>query len=268
MARPKHTAFTLVELLVVLAIIGVLVALLLPALAAARDQAKMVTELAGSRELVHAYIGEALDHDGALLPGYVKNVTATDGRGNTITGAPAERYPWRLAAYFDHGLEGAVLVNDQAAAIRREVNKLPQWQRQSAWQYYVSLEPSFGLNQFYLGGDAVNTFNNGPGCLTSMDDAVAPSRMIVFASARFSAQSNGYFKITAPLGPPGRWSLYDIYPDDPRQLGNVDPRWSGRAVFAQLDGHSGLLAPEQMRDMTRWSNLAAAADDPNWAPSP
>jgi prepilin-type N-terminal cleavage/methylation domain-containing protein/prepilin-type processing-associated H-X9-DG protein len=67
--RKNFKGFTLVELLVVISIIALLMALLLPALAKARTQAKRVTCLSGLRQLVLAWMAYAESDDGKLVNG-------------------------------------------------------------------------------------------------------------------------------------------------------------------------------------------------------
>lgn len=263
----QNRAFTLIELLVVISIIGLLISITLPALAAARQQVMMARELAASRQLAQAYIGYALEHRGRLLPG-MADERATDGNGNIVNAPANERYPWRLAEYIGHAIDGSLLVNEQAGALATKPESMSLWM----WQYQVSLYPSFGLNYQYLGGDILNK-PASPRHIERMEHARRPSNMIVFGSARAETASGivqGFFRITAPNDPSGYsangWSQ-QFDEKQPAAWGYVDPRWSRQAIFAHLDGHSERLDETQMRDMTRWSNQAAAAGDPDWRPN-
>ena len=71
-ARPPRTAgFTLIELLVVLGIIGVLMAILLPALSAARFHAAAVQGLSNLGQIGRAVLAYVDDHERDLPVGYV-----------------------------------------------------------------------------------------------------------------------------------------------------------------------------------------------------
>ena len=63
----KKNGFTLVELLVVIAVIALLMAILLPALSKARTQAKRVMCLSGLKQLLTAWIAYADNNDGKLV---------------------------------------------------------------------------------------------------------------------------------------------------------------------------------------------------------
>jgi prepilin-type processing-associated H-X9-DG protein len=109
--RGFRWAFTLVELLVVLGVVGVLVALMIPALAKARDTGRGVICISNLRQwglATHLY---ATDHEGYLPP----DGTPNPGVGSTNWGwyiqLPRElglpRYhdqPWRTNAAVDPGL--------------------------------------------------------------------------------------------------------------------------------------------------------------------
>jgi hypothetical protein len=80
--------------------------------------------------------------------------------------------------------------------------------------------------------------------------------MIVFASAFNSMggeRTVGNYRVFPPAMRSGDGS-------------RIDYRYGGKAVAASLDGHVELLGPEDMKDMRRWSNLAAQADNPSLVP--
>jgi len=81
----KKKGFTLIELLVVISIIALLVAILIPALQQARDQATGAVCLANHKSITYAYIMYCTDNEDSFCSGYVSAnpaMVASDGSKN------------------------------------------------------------------------------------------------------------------------------------------------------------------------------------------
>jgi prepilin-type processing-associated H-X9-DG protein/prepilin-type N-terminal cleavage/methylation domain-containing protein len=90
-------AFTLVELLVVIGIIGLLIAILLPVLGAARRSAQSLTCATNLRELASLGAGHAAEHEGFLpLDGEIRIGTTSSSlyRPSYINDHDRRRYSW------------------------------------------------------------------------------------------------------------------------------------------------------------------------------
>jgi len=259
MARSHdRTGFSLIELLVVIGVIGILLALLLPTLGNARDQAKMVIELSAVRNLMLAHRMYAEDHKQHLISGYDNTAEAFDLAGNPLGFPQNARYPWRLVPYVDKTLEQTVLVHQRLGEVYDSDGELDT--------YAVSVMPSFGINGEFVGGTWGGPYNNWlvdfDVAVRRTDEAKQPSDLIVFTSARGGVSGTdpvlGYHLVQPAYG-----KAYKA-DDLPASFGFVHPRYGGSAVVSFLDGHAELMSTTQLQDMTHWSDAAARAGDPDW----
>lgn len=279
-SNPRNRGFTLVEVLVVVSIIALLIGILIPALAAAQERAKLVQEQTRVRELTGAYIANAMDNDGDLMVGYRLGLTARDQTGkvikldNAIYGQVASaRYVWRLAPYFNYDME--LLYPDRA--VLEALAQLPY----DDYVYGVSEAPAFGLNATFMGGDS-REFGDDPlakrvwgsgWVLRRIEDAKRASDLIAFAGSTSgndfvsvttgeTVQTDGFFRVRSPSFIDRRWPTTPPTGEgaDPDDYGNVAFRHAGRCVVGLLDGHAEALTWDGLQDMRRWSNQATSAD--------
>lgn len=251
------TAFTLVELLVVVAIVALLIGILIPTLGAAREQAEKVVELSAVRNLMLGHQMYAEDHGGRLISGYDTQAPAHGPNGQSLGFPENARYPWRLVPYLDRTVEQTILVHQRLQDVSEE-GQLNT--------YAVSVMPSFGINGEFVGGTWGGPYNNWlvdrGVTVRKAFEAHQPSELIVFASARGGISGKdpvlGYHLVQPAYG-----HEYDAA-DMPFKFGFVHPRYDERAIISFLDGHAGALDTDALRDMTHWSNAAARANDPDW----
>ncbi len=302
----RKRGFTLVELMVVIAIIGVLLGVLLPVLSRSREAAVEIKESNSLRQIVMAWRGYSADKQERLMVGYyslrgespetaLESYPIVDLYSAPVLDPRArQRYPWRLYRYLDSQLGGTMLTGLQRSLLEQDPGE-PGSNQRFGWQYRVSVYPSWGINAHFLGGYdappnevryASQYQANLPFRVTRrIDQIVTPSQMIVFGSSR-GEDFQGFNSVTVPgwhliqapkwtnLGPlgggtPGSWSGED-YRDDlnPSLFGNVDPRYGSerRALMGFADGHVSGRTIDELRDMRLWSDDAVRLDDPDWKP--
>jgi len=258
LVAPRRQAFTIPEVLAAVAVITILLGFMLPVFSKARHHARFAKELSAVKQLMVGHINFSTNHLGRVIPGYA-NEPAKDVRGNPVHGPLNLRYPWRIAEWLDHNIEGSLLVNEQEALMKDT----------TANAYFISLCPSFGMNLYFVGGDLTAPYNKT--WVERRHQAYSAARLIVFGSSRFNDTGlvHGFFRIESPRYSPGYvsgWAASYKESDPAIWWGNVHPRWDNRAAFGMLDGHAEALDTTEMRDMTRWSSQAARAGDANWKP--
>ena len=168
----RTSAFTIVELLVVIAVISVLMGLLLPALSGVRRQSAKNSELSSIKQVYHAWQMYGNNNNDAVLPGYlsinvqkprVPNVsngwgvkydfpTPPQSQGSEKAIPPAPTYngtdnfagpwTWRLLPYLDFNHQTVHGYSNDEDGIIEMVEEPGE----------IAEEPAFGYNGFYIGG--------------------------------------------------------------------------------------------------------------------
>ena len=272
-------AFTLVELLVVMAVVGVMVSVLLPALAKARKAANSTRDLAAGQSLATAYAVYAQENRDSVLPAYLPatwtqpspppgdpSFEVLDDQGSPVYGTPAQRYPWRLWPSLNYDIRG----------LYKDPEILSRFKQRSDFQYVASLSPSFGLNGMFMGGDstidrrgfnATFTKQFGQFYITRIDQPMRPSDLLVFATSHGIDPDGGqlvkgFFRIDPPMRATGsRWWTDPAESSvNPAATGYVDFRHSGKAATVMFDGHATLSGFAQLDDMRRWCDKATRPD--------
>lgn len=274
--RPGRRGMTLVEMLVVIAVVGVLVGLVLPVLSEVSSSGRKTNEMSAGRQLMLAYTNYANVNRDAVLPGVKSGLNAHDAGGRAIADVTipiaAARYPWRLAPYLDYTFRG--LYKNGQERVLEEIENLED---ESYSIYFRSLAPSLGLNATWVGGNQDELgFNRsfldvfGRFYVTRMSEVERPDRLLVFASARgldplddATGVVEGYYEVRSPrlnVVEGMRWPETFDAGDRPRDFGYVSPRYAGAAVVAFMDGHVDTFGQDKLEDMRHWANRAETID--------
>ena len=284
----NRPAFTLVELMMVVVVLGLLTAILIPALSGITSKGRAAEELGGARAAVAAWNDYAIDRNGELLKGYYPDSEPStdplyDFNGNLIApGPPQQRWFWRLAPYLEDPKRA--FYPQALETVRRELIDIPDH------QYSATIHPGFGLNGEWFGGLG-DSLTNPLYALyeygnlqrrpwkKNLSDIRNSGKLIVFASSRFGSNDSngggylpgvveGFHRIESPCDATNgyRWATTDngtILSDmtnDPADHGFVSARHAGKAVTAMADGSTRLETLGQIGDMRRWADDAWKRD--------
>lgn len=234
-------AFSLVELIVTLGVIGLLIGVGIPITSKAMQEARKAKEIAALKSLITSYNLYTGDNHGQLLKSYDLTGSAIDIDGQPIGGEDsheAHRWPWRLAPYFNYNFYNTTHVNDIEAYIKSQ-GGLKQ-------TYLVSVIPSFGLN-INCGGNDYERTKTIP--ITHINQVAKPSQFIAFISTRSIAvgkRYEGFYYASKPLV--SVWNEKS----NPKTTGYVSARYNRHAVVAFLGGNVSLIEFSDLTNSIYW----------------
>ncbi|MGP1345760.1 MAG: type II secretion system protein [Phycisphaerales bacterium] len=258
----RRAGFTLVELLVVVAIIALLIGILIPALSAARASAIATKSVSNLRQLAHGWHVYADEHDDVMLPGRYANLgggASNPDNWYPVLNGQKTRPRWIavLGTYIDYASFDTPDVNNERQDYVGEPFVCP-----TVPDRLDERNGAYGYNYQFLGNArrTNGSFRNFP-VRRARISAFAGTVMAAnnmgtaaqFAEGERAAYQNDGTDFNA-LGNHG-WSLDPprLTPDSDRGTGDpgsprtaVEGVHTGRAAVVWLDGHTTLSTPGEL----------------------
>ena len=199
---PTRSGFTLIELLTVIAIIGVLSAILIPVVGTVREKAKAVQCVANMRQWSQAFLTFANDNKGQY------QINSAAGGGGT----------WWYQVGSSNGtyIPYLGLQKDYSSLVTCPSETLNVGTNTTATTCYLMARPSNGANPVNLNNISIKNMTN-------------PSRTLVMMERSFSDTTGGFNSGTG----------YQVFVQQSTALANADAftRHNGHMNAAFADGH-------------------------------
>ncbi len=267
----SSSAFTLIEVLVVVAIISLLVSVLLPSLTKARDRARAVVCLSNLHRLGHAtvfYTNTYKVHPPFRLQKVLNRSTGMWADYTNRYGRKGPRWQW----FMDYGVGAVINAGGVAAGSDEMTNDLflcPSLK--GAYERNIR-NGAYGYNYQYLGNSRESSipgeYANWP---VGMGRIKAPGRTVLIGDSRGAGISHGQHSYT--LDPPRLAievgatkfgpGVSDAGGRADLAYSPVEGRHNGRGNVAFTDGHARAMLPRELGyAIDPQDNIARPAEDP------
>jgi len=250
--RTHTRAFTLIETLVTISLIGALLSILLPALSSARGSAQQTVCASNLRQLQFANNFFASEHQGSYIPGAVdiqfSNLKRWHGSREHV-GEPFDAASGVITPYLDDAL-----ISVRTRRCPTFAPALDELSRQGAG--FENSSGGYGYNNAYVG--AVRQPGPDHTWTISRDDQGAkrtrfehPSETLAFADAAFASSQGVGGLIEYSFAEPNFWPDYPGARPNP----SIHFRHAGKANVVWLDDH----VSSETRTRT-WAGLGYGVD--------
>jgi len=249
--KPPHgatarAAFTLIELLTVIVIVGVLAAILLPALSQARERSRGVACLNNTRQLTLAWQLYADDHDGVLPYNLSLASTSLQTNLNWVNGV----LTWDLSpdntnpATITQASLGPYVIGVTAIYHCPSDQALSPAQQAAGWSQRIR---SYSMNGMVgnAGAFSLTGYNlNNPGYrqFFKLEQILSPGQIFVFLDEHPDSIRDGCFLDRDPAAATGTYGASGVFSEEWQRL--PASFHNHAATFSFADGHA-LLHPWQ-----------------------
>ena len=229
--------FTLIELLVVIAIIAILAAMLLPALAKAREKARIISCASNMKQVVFGCIQYYMDWEDFILP-YESAIHSQDpnyvNEERTKEKDGTQSVPWSIfAAPY---ISGGAAKNANGTDATRWGALPAEWAKgvyhcpaAYALPYYW-WTPQYGIPTYGIGGKGTNTYFRP---IWYAQEVKSPSQLGYIFETWNNTLSTEYYTTSK-----GRHTFYNLSTNAEGNISQLDTiRHNGVCNIAMFDGH-------------------------------